>query len=56
MKQFNVKEQKGGFRNMLIGKLDASLTVNMLVGKGINKGGENVLENLSGSSIKSKHF
>ena len=25
---------------MLIGKLDASLTVNMLVGKGINKEGE----------------
>ena len=33
--QNEVKEQKGGFLNMLLGTLGSSLLVNMLAGKGI---------------------
>ena len=33
------KEQKGGFLNMLLGTLGASLLGNMLVGKGIVRAG-----------------
>ena len=35
--QNEVKEQNGGFLSMLLGTLDASLLVNHLTGKGINK-------------------
>ena len=35
--QNEVKEQKGGFRSMLLGTLGASLLRNLLSGKGINK-------------------
>ena len=37
--QSEAKEQKGGFLSMLLGTLGASLSGNMLVGKGINKAG-----------------
>ena len=36
--QNEAKEQKGGFLNMLLGTLSASLLGNMLAGKGINRG------------------
>ena len=35
-----VKEQKGGFRSMLLGTLGASLLGNMLSGKGLIRAGE----------------
>ena len=38
--QNEVKEQKGGFLNMLLGKLVASLLGNLLTGNGINKAGK----------------
>ena len=34
------KKQKGGFLNMLLGTLGASLLGNILAGKGINRAGE----------------
>ena len=34
------KEQKGGFLNMLLGTLGASLLGNMLAGKGVIRAGE----------------
>ena len=39
MKQFKneVKEQKGGYLSILLGKLDASLLVNLLTGKKAKK-------------------
>ena len=36
--QNEAKQQKGGFLNMLLGTLSASLLGNMLAGKGINRG------------------
>ena len=38
--QKEVKEQKGGFRSMLLGTLGASLLGNILTGKGINRAGK----------------
>ena len=38
--QNEVKEQKGGFLNMLLGTLDASLLGNLLTGKVIYKAGK----------------
>ena len=35
--QNELKEQKGGFLSMLLGKLGASLLGNLLTGKGVNK-------------------
>ena len=37
-----VKEQRGGFLSMLLGKLGASLLGNLLSGKGINKNGKGI--------------
>ena len=41
--QNEAKEQKGGFLSMLLGTLGASLTENILAGKGINRAGEMVV-------------
>ena len=49
------KEQKGGFLNMLLGTLGASLLGNMLVGKGVIRAGEGTTKpgyGSKGSSIK----
>ena len=40
--QNEVKEQKGGFRSMLLGTLGASLLGNLLTGKGVNKKGKGI--------------
>ena len=40
--QKEVKEQKGGFLSMLLGKLGASLLGNLLTGKGVNKKGKGI--------------
>ena len=40
--QNEVKEQKGGFLNMLLGTLGASLLGNLLTGKGVNKKGKGI--------------
>ena len=40
--QNEVKEQKGGFLSMLLGKLGASLLGNLLTGKGVNKKGKGI--------------
>ena len=47
--QNEVKEQKGGFRSMLLGTLGASLLGNLLTGKGINKKGKGI--NRAGEGI-----
>ena len=38
--QNEVKEQKGGFISMLLGKLGVDLLQNILAGKGINRAGK----------------
>ena len=38
--QNEIKEQKGGFLSMLLGKLGASLLGNLLTGKGIYRAGK----------------
>ena len=38
--QNEVKEQKGGFLSMLLGTLGASLSGNLLTGKGIHRAGK----------------
>ena len=38
--QNEAKEQRGGFLNMLLGTLGASILGNVLAGKGINRAGE----------------
>ena len=38
--QNEVKEQKGGFRSMLLGTLGAGLLENLLTGRGVNKAGK----------------
>ena len=38
--QDEVKEQKGGFLNMLLGTLGASLLRNLLIGRGTNRAGK----------------
>ena len=40
--QNEIKEQKGGFLCMLLGTLGASLLVNLLTGKGVNKKGTGI--------------
>ena len=46
------KEQKGGFLNMLLGTLTASLLGNVLSGKGTVRAGEGIVREGYGSSIK----
>ena len=41
--QNEAKEQKGGFLNMLLGTLGASLLGNLLAGKRINSAGEGIV-------------
>ena len=41
--QYEAKEQKSGFLNMLLGTLGASLLGNILAGKGINRAGEGIV-------------
>ena len=41
--QYEAKEQKSGFLNMLLGTLGASLLGNILAGKGINRAGEEIV-------------
>ena len=41
--QDEAKEQKGGFRSMLLGTLGASLLGDILTGRGINRAGEGVI-------------
>ena len=41
--QNEVKEQKGGFLSILLGILGASLSGNLVTGKGINKAGEGII-------------
>ena len=41
--QNEVKEQKGGFLNMLLDTLGASLLGNLLTGKGIYRAGEGIV-------------
>ena len=38
--QYEVKEQKGGFLSMLLGKLGANLLGNILIRRGINRVGK----------------
>ena len=47
--QNEAKKQKGGFLSMLLGKLDASLLGNILVGKGMNRAGEGLVRASYGS-------
>ena len=47
--QNEAKEQKGGFLSMLLGKLDAGLLGNILVGKGMNRAGEGLVRASYGS-------
>ena len=52
--QNDVKEQKGGFLNMLLGTLGASKLGNILAGKEINRAGEGFIRAGYGSTIKKK--
>ena len=54
--QNEVKEQKGGFRSMLLGTLGASLLDHMLPGKGTHRAGERFIRPGYGSTIKNKDF
>ena len=45
-----VKEQKGGFLSMLIGTLGASLSGNMLAGRGVIRAGEGTIKAGYGSN------
>ena len=49
--QNEVKEQKGGFLSMLLGKLGASLLGNLLTGRGINRAGKGKGINRAGEGI-----
>ena len=42
--QNEAKEQEGGFLSMLLGTLGASLLGNILAGKGINRGREEIMD------------
>ena len=48
--QYEAKEQKSGFLNMLLGTLGASLLGNILAGKGINTAGEGVISTRYGNN------
>ena len=50
------KEQRGGFLSMLIGTLGASLSGNLLTGKGIMRAGDGIVRAGSGSKKKLKFF
>ena len=54
--QNEAEERKGGFLSMLLGTLGASLLGNILVSKGMNRGGEGFIRAGYGSSIKNKDF
>ena len=47
-----VKEQKGGFLSMLLGRLGASLLGNMLAGRGVTRAGEGTIRAGYGSKKK----
>ena len=47
--QNEVKEQRGGFLSMLLGKLGASLLGNLLAGKGIHRAGEGIVRAREGN-------
>ena len=49
--QNEVKEQKGGFLSMLLGTLDASLSGNLLTGRGVNRAGKDKGINRSGEGV-----
>ena len=49
--QNEVKEQKGGFLNMLLGTLGASVLGNLLTGKGIYRVGKGKWLNRAGEGI-----
>ena len=50
------KEQKGGFLNMLLGTLGASLLGNMFAGKGVRRAGEGTARVSFIPSFKNLHF
>ena len=50
------KEQKGGFLNILLGTLGASLLGNLLTGKGILRAGSGRPLSFSSKIIKDKEF
>ena len=54
--QNDAKEQEGGILSMLLGRLGACFLGNILVGKGMNRGGEGFITAGYGSSIKNKNF
>ena len=54
--QNEAKQQKGGFLNMLLGILGASLLGNMLEDKGINRTGEGVTRAGNESRFKRSYF
>ena len=54
--QNEIKEQKGGFLSMLLGKLGASLLGNILAGKGMNRAGEGFIRVGYESAIKKRIF
>ena len=47
-----IKEQRGGFLNMLLGTLEASLLGNLLTGKGIMRAGDKIVRAGEGSKKK----
>ena len=49
--QNDVKEQKEGFLNMLLGTLGASLLGNLLTGRGVNRAGKGGGINRAGEGI-----
>ena len=54
--QNEAKEQKRGFRSMLLGILGASLFGNILAGKGMNRAGKGFIRAGYGSPIKKEEF
>ena len=49
--QNEVKEQKGGFLSMLIDTLGASLSRNLLTGRGVNRAGKGCGINRAGEGV-----
>ena len=49
--QYEVKEQKGGFLSVLLGTLGASLSGNILSGRGMNRAGKGQGINRAGKGI-----
>ena len=54
--QNDAKEQKGGFPSMLLNTLGASLLVNILAGKKINRAGEGTVRADYGNKKRSMNF